>query len=313
MRNRRAWARPASALAGSALAFAGPLGLGACRDATAPLPVAAIRFAPPPIYARWWALTEACSGRSSDFATYAWYVVPWHALGSAPGGHDGTYVAGYADPFGRRVVLDSAWQDDGGVVRHEMLHALLGPAYASGGPARVHPPAFFQGRCANVVDCPPLGCADAGPAPTRAPADAPALALAALDVHVELLPDRVTRVGAGWADRAFTVVLRATNPSAGPVWVPLDAVPGVAAPRVPQVGFQILPAQGPLVIPSLGFSRLDSAGVVYSDTTRRAAFAAGQTRWFVWDWTARPFAAGDYAVVGFLNARQVSTPLTVTP
>ncbi len=63
MQTRRATARPAALLAAYAVALAGALGPAACRDATAPRVPNATRFRAPPVYAGWWALVEACSGR----------------------------------------------------------------------------------------------------------------------------------------------------------------------------------------------------------------------------------------------------------
>src|SRR5690242_14264693 len=157
--------------------------LGACHDVFAPLPRDAVRFAPPPEYARWWALTEACSRRNADFAAYTWYVVPGHSITTAHWGD----VAAYTDIDAHRIVLSAESRDDGHVVRHGILHALLGHEYASGDLARVHPPAYFQGRCAGVVECLDRGCREAGPAPVNAPADAPTLPPSALDLQVEIL------------------------------------------------------------------------------------------------------------------------------
>lgn len=312
MRVRQAPARRVLLTAG-ALALGGALGPSACRDVLAPypLPAGAARFAPPPAYARWWALVEACAGRAGDYGAWSWYTAPRGAL-KAGGLGD---AAGYADPVARRIVVTAGLESDGGVVRHEILHAVLGPAYATGGDAQQHPPAYFQDRCAGVVYCPQDGCADAGPPPAAAPADAPTLPLASLDVRVDALPARVSRTGATWADRELTLVVRATNPTARPVWVPLEAVAArpswAPTPWVPRFGFRIVPAGQPL--PPTDFARFDSTGAVFGDTARRVAFAAGQTRYLVVDWSGRPYAAGDYAAVGVFNTRQTWTPLAVEP
>lgn len=79
-------------------------------------------------------MTGACAGRTSDFATSTWYVVPGNAIPEGCAGN----VAAYADVVARRVVFASPWKGDGPTVRHEMLHTLLGPAYASGDLALQH-------------------------------------------------------------------------------------------------------------------------------------------------------------------------------
>src|SRR5687767_13898568 len=59
------------------LPSAAAVGLAACSSLVDPdLPVNARQFTPPPVYARWWAMTQACSGLSGDLASVSWYVVP---------------------------------------------------------------------------------------------------------------------------------------------------------------------------------------------------------------------------------------------
>ena len=292
--------RRASLLGAYSLVLASPIGLDACRDATAPLPDNAVRFVPPPVYARWWTIVEACSGHTGDFAAYTWYVAPDNSLRNN--------AAAYTEVAARRIVLESSQQNAGSIVRHEMLHALLGPAYASGTSAHEHPPAYFQGRCAGVVYCPEIGCQDAGAAPVMAPADAPTLPLSALDIQMDVLPDRVSRTG---VDRALTLIVRVTNPSAEPVWVQLDATPDLPAPWVHWYGFRIVPAVQ--TVPITGIARDGSAGVITRDSVRRVAFAAGQTRQLVFDLSGALYAPADYLAVGIFNTRQVWTPFTIVP
>ncbi len=304
MQTRHAPARPAALLA--AYAVAGALGPAACRDATAPRVPNATRFRPPPVYARWWALVEACSGRTADFGRWAWYRVPAGGL-RVHGAGDGSASA-YADVAGRHVVFEAGQEAVGGVVRHEMLHALLGREYAAGTVADAHPPAYFQGRCAGVVDCGYVGCGDAGAAPVSAPADAPALPLAGLDVAGEVIPGRVSRAG---ADRDLTIVVRATNPAPNPGWVALAPTPGASAPAAHWTGFRVVPAGQPLPVTDL--TRTDVTGTVAVQRQGRVPFGAGEARWQVYDRSAAAFAPGEYRVVGIVNTRQLSAPLTVTP
>ncbi len=70
---RRALARRALTVVAAAAAAGG----GGCRSLVdPPLPAGAVRFAPPPVYARWWALVEACAGVRGDPGAVAWHVVP---------------------------------------------------------------------------------------------------------------------------------------------------------------------------------------------------------------------------------------------
>ncbi|HEY0779780.1 MAG TPA: hypothetical protein VGD56_17565, partial [Gemmatirosa sp.] len=109
------------------------------------LPAGATRLTPPPVYARWWAMTEACSGLRRDLGAVDWYVTT-----GAPSISDGhqSDLGGYYSPASNRIVLADTAALDGATIRHEMLHALLGPAVAG------HPRAQFLGRCAGVVHCP---------------------------------------------------------------------------------------------------------------------------------------------------------------
>lgn len=133
-----------------AVTFVGALGLISCGLSTAPLPPNAQAFAPPAVYARWWAMTEACSGHSGDFAAVRWYRAPGFVVTV-----NGKDASGYWSLNRNRIVLTDEIADDGAAVRHEMLHALL----------RVgdHPRAQFLGACASLVDCQGSCVTDAGP------------------------------------------------------------------------------------------------------------------------------------------------------
>lgn len=122
----------------------------ACRSTTEPLPSDAERFEPPAVYARWWAMTEACSGRSGDLAAVQWYRVPGALVR-----HDGEWITGYYELRAHRIVLGEDQVDNGIVVRHEMLHALL----RVGG----HPRAHFLEACRSILDCSGVCATDGGP------------------------------------------------------------------------------------------------------------------------------------------------------
>jgi hypothetical protein len=259
-------------LAAAVLAACG----GPTDPAAFPLPPGAARFDPPPVYARWWAQVEACSGLRGDLAAYTWYAVP----GAVP--HRSGPVAGYADPWNRRAVLADRYREDGAGVRHEMLHLLLGVAFADVEPARQHPPAYFQGRCEGVVDCAADGCADdRGAPPPLAPAGAPTLPVSALDVRVDVEPAAPSRSA---ADPWFAVVVRVTNPTGGPVWVPLEGAEPGSAPGLTVAGF------GYRIGPP--GSEASWEGAVRAAPSARVSFLAGQTRQYVVEANAAPAASG---------------------
>ncbi|HTL58235.1 MAG TPA: hypothetical protein VL361_21290 [Candidatus Limnocylindrales bacterium] len=124
-------------------------GVAACGLITGPLPPGAERFAPPAVYARWWSMTEACSGHSGDLRVVQWYRVP--GMGFL---HEGQEVTGFWGSRTNRIVLADEAIDEGSVVRHEMLHALLQKAG--------HPRSQFLGACASVVTCSSACVEDAG-------------------------------------------------------------------------------------------------------------------------------------------------------
>jgi hypothetical protein len=277
--------------------------LGACENPTGPLPGGAVRFDPPAVYARWWALVEACSGRQSDFNSWTWYRVPINAWRAA--GYQN--FAAYTNVLGHRIVMEEGVESEGVIIRHEMLHALLGPVYASGNSAMEHPPAYFRGRCAGVVGC-DQGCEDAGPPPQSAPPDAPALSLSDFDVGFDVIP---TIVSQSASDHALTFVLHVRNASGHAGWLTLRRTPDVTPPAAHWWGFRVVPANQPLPVTDL--TSVDSTGIVLVIPDGRVPFAAGQTRWLVFDWSGRAYPPGNYNVVGIFNTRQIPVALTITP
>lgn len=137
-RGRRRLSRAVAALAVIVLA-------GGCREglivAPPDLPSSAEAFTAPDEYASWWQATEACAGLMGEMSRVHWFLVP----SSQSFYYRGTLYDGYWWDDYHWITLASAKIDDGGIVRHEMLHDLLGRGD--------HPPAYFQGRCATVVTC----------------------------------------------------------------------------------------------------------------------------------------------------------------
>lgn len=74
----------------------------------------------PASYRTWWARTEACSGRTGDFDRVQWFVVDGPGF-TCPGGT----CAGHWESS-HRIYLAGDWRSSEMVVRHEMLHELLG-------------------------------------------------------------------------------------------------------------------------------------------------------------------------------------------
>ncbi|MFN0179479.1 MAG: hypothetical protein ACKVZ0_11830 [Gemmatimonadales bacterium] len=85
-------------------------------------PEGAVPFDPPPLYREWWSATESCSGRRGAFDEVTWAYVPGRAFACPSGACVGRWEPG------SRVYVAQAYQDHELVVRHEMLHALIGRA-----------------------------------------------------------------------------------------------------------------------------------------------------------------------------------------
>jgi hypothetical protein len=138
---------------------------------------------PPAQYQLWWKLTEACSGASGELNRVAWYVVPdARSLPTA----DGDSVQGLYFPVSHHIVLAGKSAQSGRLVRHEMLHALLGQAG--------HPIEYFQRRCGGIVACETTCVLDGGPRPA-VDATGPIVRPAALTIsaHVDPLSSSIGR------------------------------------------------------------------------------------------------------------------------
>lgn len=82
------------------------------------------RYAPPPIYATWWAKDVACAGVSPrPIPVVSWWTKDQPMLLQ---GGDGEAKVGYWFADFNKVAITRAYITDERVVRHEMLHALLG-------------------------------------------------------------------------------------------------------------------------------------------------------------------------------------------
>lgn len=177
----------------------------ACVDLLAPaLPLDSVPLAHRPIqFATWWQMTESCSGLHGDLDAVSWY------MGPDPLVVDGEHYDGFWYGYGNRIVVSRGSLTDGGTVRHEMLHALLGKGE--------HPVEYFVKRCGALVAC-TISCGVAES--TRGvPADARVVLPDSLVLTTSLSPDGApaTSIDSGWV----TILATATNSRPEPVWVNL--------------------------------------------------------------------------------------------
>lgn len=273
---------------GAAAALCGALTT--CRFPTAPpLPAGAEIIAAPAVYARWWAMTEACSGVRGPFQDVTFFQIP----GVADFESVGRRVVGYWTSAGNQIVLAGDAVFDGGSVRHEMLHALI----RVGG----HPRDQFLDKCAGVVDCGSACIADAGTPP---PTDPAALTLlpTSLEVTTELSPAAPTSDRDGGF---FVVTVAVRNTLRQPVIARLGNTTGARA-----VSFQY-DVRGPT-------GGTVGAQVALDPST--ITFAPGEVKRQFFDFAignnlpARRLPPGAYSVVGAYGShRSSATAVTVGP
>jgi hypothetical protein len=77
-------------------------------------------MAVPDVYRTWWAKTEACSGLTGDFDRVQWEVVPGASFDCSSGQCAGHWQSDH------RIWIADHYVNNEMVVRHEMLHDLLG-------------------------------------------------------------------------------------------------------------------------------------------------------------------------------------------
>ena len=213
-----------------------------------PLPANAQVLVPPPVYAKWWDMVQSCSGLTGSLEDIHWYSTA--SVLRDPNGDEA--VAGYWSLAGNRIVL---YQNDtiaGGVVRHEMLHALLRSAG--------HPRSAFLQACGGVVACGQACVADAG-APAPPAPGTPTIPPSELEVTSVVSP---ATPSSGFDGGLATFTISVHNPLSYAV---IASLPGSSGGVPASYGYAMLVSSG------AGASKGDSAvdiGVTY--------FAAGETK-----------------------------------
>jgi len=272
-------------------AIAAVVGLAACRNLVDPdLPADAEQFTAPPVYARWWSMTESCSGFSGDLSAVTWFMVP----GVSTVLLNGRAVEGYWSLAGNRIVIAGAGRLSGGIVRHEMLHALT--------KATGHPRSRFLGDCGGVVTCTEACISDAGPPPAPDPA-AIQVGPEGLEVQVDIQPAAPSRAV---DDGFFAVIVWVRNPTTTPVAVVLPPRP-------------IGGSQSTFAFDFVGQSTVLSGNEVALDASV-TTFAAGETKRHVFDFRianevgSRSLAPGTYALRAGYGGHLVSAaPVVLLP
>ena len=256
------------------------------------LPSNATVFAAPPVYAKWWAMAESCTGVKRPLADVSWFVIPGVSLFQL----GDRVVSGYWTAGSNRIVLAENSRLDGAVVRHEMVHALIR--------APGHPRSAFLQKCAGIVSCTPDCVADAGPSGTDNIAY-PIVPPDSLDISVQIDPDPPSlAIDSG----VFSVVVSAHNRASHPVNVALPTI--VAGRPVAPFSFEIRALFGFAAM--VGELDLTDASVTI--------FAADETKRQYFDFVIgsalrnRTVSPGSYRFTGFYGARPaVLTPIVISP
>jgi hypothetical protein len=270
----------------AAVAFAA-----ACERIVDPaLPPTATVLVPPPVYEKWWTMTESCSGVTRRMSDVSWFVVP----GVTQFQLNGEAVSGYWTEGSNRIVLADSSRLDGSVVRHEMLHALI---KGSG-----HPRSAFLEKCAGLVSCTEQCVADAGAFPTVT-FSAPRVPTDSIDVSVQLVPGLPT---ATVDEGVFALIVTAQNRLSHPVTANLQSLGGgLAAP----FSYEVRALVGP------GFRIV---GALSQSDPSVTLFTAGETKKQYFDLVigsairGRAVTNGSYRVTGWYgNHATVLSPVTI--
>ena len=245
-------------------------------------------YAPLAAYPLWWSLVESCSGLQGDYAAVRWARVAGTSIPGSGGEAQGQWASAT-----NTITLVATATTDPTLVRHEMLHALLGARGGTG-----HPAAYFGVRCGGYVVC-------AGPcetevaAATPTPADAPAVRADDLIVTARLvtLPSGSRATGG-----AFALVVTAQNPTPVAGWVVRSTNPSVS--EAPDFGYTL---STPL-LPGVPL------GALHAAPGARTYFGAGETQAHVFDVTASDFVPGAYALGGtFAGTRSAPAAVALPP
>jgi hypothetical protein len=113
--------------------------LAACAPTgpSSPVPPGAVPMAAPAVYAEWFQRTEECAGLEGRLQRIEWYVVPGVEAFETEAGPK---VGMWTRQGGREwIVVAGNYEGHEMVVRHEMLHSLLG--------VHGHPDDYFGQRC----------------------------------------------------------------------------------------------------------------------------------------------------------------------
>ena len=150
-------------------------------------------------------MVEGCVGKTVPFSATRWYIVPGESVRL-----EGRFVSGYWSPDGF-IVLAESLSTNGSLVRHEMLHAIIGK---SG-----HSRTAFLESCAGIVNCSADCVQDAG----TWEAPSPYTVVPRESIEVSVIPQIHPTEADG--QRWVSLTVRARNPG-GAALVDVGALQG---------------------------------------------------------------------------------------
>ena len=261
----------------------------ACEGVFEPLfPPAAVAFTPPPRYRIWWDVVESCSGRKASYDAVGWFRVPGYHLAVK-----GEPAAGVWFASSNRIAVADGWRHEGSLVRHEMLHAILGTGS--------HPREYFQGACADEVIC-GRDCVK-----STALKNAIQVSVDALEVDAALYP---LALSLGGYDGKATVVVIVRNPMNANAFVPAQRFSEASC----AVGFSIASVSDP------GRVESDCRYLAYNMSDTRVYFRPGEARKLLFNIDLRrptaggPFQVGPVAVSAiFVDQFRGTAEVTIRP
>lgn len=249
------------------LAVVALLGAAACSIDSL-IPRDAVEFTPPPLYHIYWRTVEACSELQGPFGEVTWFRTSGPAA-------SGSHAVGAWFPSTNSIVLNENFDSTASVVRHEMLHAMERSSR--------HSARYLQG-CGELVACVEECLSQGGPTPVAPGPTAPEIQASSLVISHQVVSAQAG--GGGYT----SVIVRARNPLAQAVFVPLQSASGMEF---------VCTMDG---VPCDGLSVLGPGA--------RSPFGSAQTRQWAFTFTSSP---GTHQVIIGFDTFLPDTVLIVVP